>query len=82
MSWVRGVGGLCVLVGAVWLLQGVGVIPGSFMTGSTFWAVTGAIVLVAGIVIVGVVKFRGARPATNPGERSPPPQPKQPEEAP
>ena len=30
------------LVGAVWLLQGVGVLPGSFMTGQAFWAWVGA----------------------------------------
>ena len=29
------VGGLMILVGGVWLLQGVGILPGSFMTGQT-----------------------------------------------
>lgn len=27
------VGGLIALVGAVWLLQGIGILPGRFMTG-------------------------------------------------
>jgi hypothetical protein len=40
---------LCLLLGSVWILQGIGVLPGSFMTGQTKWAVYGAIVLVAGI---------------------------------
>jgi hypothetical protein len=51
------VGGLMVLVGAVWLLQGVGILPGSFMTGQLFWAVVGAIFLVVG----GLLVFAGLR---------------------
>ena len=39
---------LVVLVGLVWLFQGVGVLPGSFMTGSTFWALVGAAAIVFG----------------------------------
>ena len=34
------VGGLMVLMGGVWLMQGVGILPGNFMTGQPFWAVT------------------------------------------
>ncbi len=40
------VGGLMALMGAVWMLQGVGVLPGSFMTGQAFWAVMGVFMLV------------------------------------
>jgi len=40
---------LCLLIGCVWILQGINVLPGSFMTGQTKWAVYGAAVLVAGI---------------------------------
>ena len=47
-------GGLMALVGGVWLLQGVGVLPGSFMTGQTFWAVVGALMLVVGGILVSV----------------------------
>src|SRR5215218_5522329 len=46
-------GGLMVLVGGVWLLQGVGILPGSFMTGQPFWAMMGAIFLAVGGVLVG-----------------------------
>ena len=48
-------GGLMVLVGGVWLLQGIGILPGSFMTGQPFWAVMGAIFLavVALLVLAG-----------------------------
>ncbi len=37
------------LVGALWTLQGVGVVGGSFMTGSRVWLVIGLVALVAGI---------------------------------
>ncbi len=54
------VGGLMILVGGVWFLQGIGILPGSFMTGQTFWAVTGAVSLAAGGLLV-VAGFRSSR---------------------
>ena len=52
MRWVLViVGGLMVLMGGVWTLQGIGVLPGSFMTGQTFWAVAGLLTLVAGAAL-------------------------------
>jgi hypothetical protein len=51
------VGGLMDLVGVVWLLQGIGVLPGSFMTGQFFWAVMGAIFMVVGSLLI----FAGLR---------------------
>ncbi|QIN78569.1 hypothetical protein GBA65_08605 [Rubrobacter marinus] len=52
MRWVLLIlGGLMVVVGGTWLLQGVGILPGSFMTGQAFWAVVGAVVLVAGAAL-------------------------------
>jgi hypothetical protein len=42
-------GFLCVLVGCVWFLQGINVLPGSFMSGQTKWAVYGGALLVVGI---------------------------------
>ena len=42
-------GVLCLLVGCVWFLQGINILPGSFMTGQTKWAVVGGLLLVAGI---------------------------------
>ena len=41
-----------ILIGSVWLLQGVGLLPGSFMTGQLFWAAVGAICLAAGLALV------------------------------
>jgi hypothetical protein len=46
------VGGLMFLMGGVWLLQGVGILPGSFMTGQPFWAVMGAVFLAVGALLV------------------------------
>ena len=43
------VGALCLLAGCVWFLQGINVLPGSFMTGQTKWAVYGGLVMLAGI---------------------------------
>jgi len=45
-------GGLLALIGIVWILQGVGVLGGSFMTGDPLWAWIGAGVLVAGDVLL------------------------------
>jgi peptidoglycan/LPS O-acetylase OafA/YrhL len=49
----RVLGALLVLVGLVWIGQGTTLIQGSSMTGSTFWAVTGAVCFVAGLVLLG-----------------------------
>ncbi|MDQ5825276.1 MAG: hypothetical protein M3441_13875 [Chloroflexota bacterium] len=43
-----GPGVLLVLAGIVWLLQGLNVLPGSFMTGQPFWAFIGVVCLVLG----------------------------------
>lgn len=45
-------GVLAVLIGGVWFLQGISVIHGSPMTGTTTWTVIGAIVVVAGLALV------------------------------
>jgi hypothetical protein len=54
------VGALVALAGAVWTLQGLGYIGGSFMSGATLWAVIGPIVLLAGLGII-YLGFRGRR---------------------
>jgi hypothetical protein len=46
------VGGLLVIMGTIWFLQGINVLPGSFMTGQIQWAVRGGIAAVAGIVLL------------------------------
>lgn len=42
---------LC-LVGGIWFLQGINVLPGSFMSGTMFWAVVGAIMIVGGLLLL------------------------------
>jgi hypothetical protein len=42
-------GVLCLLMGCVWILQGINILPGSFMTGQTKWAIYGGILVVVGI---------------------------------
>ena len=49
----RVLGVLLVVVGVVWIGQGLGAIHGSTMTGSTFWAVAGAVCVIVGIGILG-----------------------------
>jgi hypothetical protein len=49
----RIVGALLALTGAVWLGQGLRLIQGSSMTGSTFWAVMGAVCLGGGVLLLG-----------------------------
>ena len=49
MTWLRGIVGiLCVLIGLVWLGQGTNLLPGSFMSGQTQWAIIGLVVLALG----------------------------------
>ncbi|MEO5818496.1 MAG: hypothetical protein ABIT20_24720 [Gemmatimonadaceae bacterium] len=44
-------GVLLILIGCVWILQGINVLPGSFMTGQMQWAVYGAIAVVIGVAL-------------------------------
>lgn len=49
MKWILNVAGAVLLgIGAIWFLQGLGVLPGSFMTGQREWTVYGAIAMIAG----------------------------------
>ena len=41
-------------VGLVWTLQGLDVLRGSVMSGSSLWATIGPIVLLAGLVLIGI----------------------------
>jgi len=61
MKLVLTIGGaLAILLGCVWILQGVNVLPGSFMTGHIQWAVYGAVLALAG---AGVIVWARRRPA-------------------
>jgi hypothetical protein len=43
---------LALLIGCVWILQGVNVLPGSFMTGDIRWAYRGAAVAIVGAALL------------------------------
>ncbi|MEU1971107.1 hypothetical protein ABZ477_05600 [Microbacterium sp. NPDC019599] len=49
------------LVGLVWTLQGLNVLPGSAMSGSSFWATVGPIVLLVGLVLIAIAILRRRR---------------------
>jgi len=56
------VGAIAILVGAVWILQGAGVLPGSFMTGQRMWLYIGIIVAIVGLALAYNGIRRPARP--------------------
>jgi glucose dehydrogenase len=61
MTWVKGiVGVVLVLIGLVWIGQGTGLLPGSFMTGQRQWAVIGLVLLIVGWLLWTVVRGRRA----------------------
>lgn len=45
-------GVLVVLFGTIWFLQGINILPGSFMTGQIQWAVYGGIAVILGIALL------------------------------
>ena len=46
------IAGLLILTGSIWLLQGINILPGSFMTGQTKWAIIGIAVLLAAALLL------------------------------
>lgn len=49
-------GPLLLILGAIWFFQGINILPGSFMTGQTQWAVIGG-----GCFLVGVAFWVASR---------------------
>ncbi|QKJ20198.1 hypothetical protein [Microbacterium hominis] len=56
-------GVLLALVGAIWTLQGLNVLQGSVMSGSSMWATIGPFVLIAGVALIwfGVARSRSQK---------------------
>jgi hypothetical protein len=53
------VGGvILMLMGAIWFLQGMNVLPGSFMTGQFQWALYGGVAFVVGLLLVARARRR------------------------
>lgn len=46
------IGVLMVLMGSIWFLQGINILPGSFMTGQLRWAVYGGIAVLLGLALL------------------------------
>lgn len=51
-------GGLLVLFGSVWALQGLNILPARMMAGQTQWVVYGVLALAAGILLLAWVNRR------------------------
>ncbi len=49
---LSGAGVLLLGVGIIWILQGINILPGSFMTGQLFWAFAGLVSAAAGAVLL------------------------------
>jgi hypothetical protein len=45
------IGVLLFLAGLVWFLQGINLLPGSYMTGDPQWAVNGGISMLVGVAL-------------------------------
>jgi len=54
-------GGIMTVIGGIWFLQGISVLPGTFMRGSTLWVVIGAVVCLAGLAVLSVGRQRPNR---------------------
>jgi hypothetical protein len=58
----RVIGVLMIIGGVVWILQGINLLPGSFMTGDPRWAVRGAVVAGLGIGLFVLASRRHTKP--------------------
>lgn len=52
------VGGFAIVLGAIWMGQGAGLLPGSFMTGDQTWLGIGLAVAAVGLVLIYVALQR------------------------
>jgi hypothetical protein len=57
------IAGLLILGGSVWFLQGINVLPGSFMTGQIEWAIYGGFAVLLGAVLLFLANRRRQPPA-------------------
>jgi uncharacterized membrane protein SirB2 len=61
---LRILGVLLFILGGIWFFQGINVLPRSFMTGQSRWAINGVIAVVAGIVMIALSMKRKGSPPT------------------
>jgi hypothetical protein len=55
---VRIFGSILIAMGVIWILQGVNILPGSFMTGQMVWAWRGAAAAAVGIALLVIARKR------------------------
>ena len=55
------VGIALILAGGIWFMQGVGVLPGSFMSGQVQWAIYGGLAILIGAGLLLYVNLRAAQ---------------------
>ncbi|UCF29261.1 MAG: hypothetical protein JSW42_06190 [Chloroflexota bacterium] len=59
MKWLLNIiGVILILVGIVWFLQGINVLPGSFMSGDPLYSVLGILLVVVGMIILAFANRR------------------------
>ncbi len=47
-----------VVIGVIWILQGLNILPGSFMTGQVQWAINGTVSLLFGAILMAIAYWR------------------------
>jgi hypothetical protein len=65
MIWRVAIGLVALLVGGVWIGQGIGSIHGSFMTGHAQYTGLGVVLVVIGLALIGwavAINRRGRKP--------------------
>lgn len=69
MKWVLNILGIILLLaGVVWILQGINILPGSFMSGHLIYALLG---IVVGVIGAGLLVYNNRRnKAATVGDRS------------
>ncbi len=54
-------GAVLILAGGIWFLQGINILPGSFMTGQIQWSIYGGIAILVGIALIVFANRRQAK---------------------
>jgi hypothetical protein len=57
---LNAIGMVLVVFGGIWLLQGINVLPGSFMSGQIRWAIYGGIAVAAGVALLVAARRRSS----------------------
>ena len=61
MTWLKGIVGVVfVLLGLVWIGQGTNILPGSFMSGQSMWAIIGLVLLIVGGWLTSLARARAS----------------------